>query len=246
MDLLFPPKCLICGSLEGVGTSRGRKAANGRPAMEIPSFCERCTAELVAIHSPICPSCGLPFVSREGTDHYCQECLTEHRFFRKARAFGVYCGALMRAIHVYKYGKKAAVAKPLGLLVRDCFNRHWRQGETDLLLAVPLHRKRLRERGFNQARLLVSRWAEAQGLRLEDSILVRRRMTEPQTGLPLERRKGNVKGVFNVERPESVKDKRILIVDDVYTTGATANECARVLKKAGAEYVDVLTLAKAL
>ena len=152
----------------------------------------------------------------------------------------------MKAIHVFKYGKRAAVARPLSVLIRDCFDRHWARSEVDFLLAVPLHRNRLRERGFNQAHLLISRWAEAQGVAFDHSVLIRHRKTQPQTGLALERREQNIKGAFAVQKPESVKGKKIILVDDVYTTGATINECAGNLMSAGAEYVDVLTLARAL
>ena len=152
----------------------------------------------------------------------------------------------MKAIHVFKYGRKTVVSRRLGQLVRDSFHRHWKPDEVDLLLAVPLHRKRLRERGFNQAHLLITRWAKAQEMAFDDALLTRHRMTEPQAGLSLHTRKGNVKGAFIVQKPESVKGRRILLVDDVYTTGATVNECAKSLMKARAEYVDVLTLARAL
>ncbi len=244
LDAVFPPKCLVCGTLEGMRPSQD--ADNGASALRALGLCKPCEAQLLPIQSPFCPQCGVPFVSRQGPDHHCEACLTETRVFRKARSFGAYRGTLMKAIQVLKYGKKAAVSRPLSRRVRDCFDRHWERDEVDLLLAVPLHGKRLRERGFNQAHLLISRWAREQGLSLDDSLLLRHRMTQPQTGLTLPARKRNVKGAFVVQKPESVKGRRILLIDDVYTTGATVSECARVLMNAQAEYVDVLTLARAL
>jgi len=244
LDAVFPPKCLVCGSLEGMRPPQD--AGNGASTLRAPCLCKPCEAQLLPIQSPLCPQCGIPFVSRQGPDHYCGACLMETRVFRKARSFGAYRGTLMKAIQVLKYGKKAAVSWPLSQRVKECFDRHWQWDEVDLLLAVPLHGKRLRERGFNQAHLLISRWARDQGVSLDDSLLLRHRKTQPQTGLTLPARKRNVKGAFVVQKPESVRGRRILIIDDVYTTGATVSECARVLMNAQAEYVDVLTLARAL
>jgi ComF family protein len=171
-------------------------------------------------------------------------CLTERRYFRKARAFGVYEGTLMEAIHRLKYGGKTALSGPLGALAKEAFYQFWEVGTIDLLLPVPLHIKRLRERGFNQAHLINKKWASVEGIPFDGFTLSRSRWTEPQTSLSRAERRKNVKGAFSLRRPDRVKGKRILLVDDVFTTGATANECARVLLKAGGRWVDVLTLAR--
>jgi ComF family protein len=196
--------------------------------------------------SPICSRCGLPFVSREGEDHTCSECLTERKYFRKARAFGIYQGALMEAIHQLKYGGKTSLSKPLSTLAKETFYRFWDASSTDLLLPVPLHIKRLRERGFNQTHLVNKKWARLEGIPFDGLTLSRSRWTEPQTSLARAERRKNVKGAFSLLHPDRVKGVRILLVDDVFTTGATVNECSKVLMKAGAESVDVLTLARAV
>lgn len=246
LKAVFPPKCLVCGTYYVWQPSPVRSVPDILSRSIAPFFCESCREGLTRIATPFCSTCGLPFVSREGEDHTCSECLLEKRYFRKARAFGVYDGILMEAIHLLKYGKKTSLARPLSHLARETFLRFWNAREVDLLVSVPLHVKRLRERGFNQAHLLVMRWAEQAGLPLDGLTLCRSRWTEPQTILRRTERRKNVKGAFSLKRAESIGGKRILLVDDVFTTGATVNECSRVLMRAGAEAVDVLTLARAV
>jgi len=211
-----------------------------------PYFCGSCREGLIPIASPFCSICGLPFVSREGEEHICSECLLEKRYFRKARAFGVYGGHLMEAIHLLKYGKKTCLAQPLGVLAKETFFHFWDTDAMDLLVSVPLHIKRLRERGFNQAHLMIWKWAKREGIPFDGLALSRTRWTEPQTTLARTERRKNVRGAFSLRQPERIKGERILLVDDVFTTGATVNECARVLTRAGAAFVDVLTLARAV
>jgi ComF family protein len=124
--------------------------------------------------------------------------------------------------------------------------RFWDADTVDLLVPVPLHVTRLRERGFNQAFLLITKWAKHEGLCFDGMSLCRRRRTDPQTGLSRQERGRNIRKAFAVRKPETIQGKRILLVDDVYTTGATVNACARILLEVGAATVDVLTLARAV
>jgi ComF family protein len=152
----------------------------------------------------------------------------------------------MQAIHLFKYGNKTSLSRPLSALVRNTFFQFWERNTIDLVVPVPLHMKRLRERGFNQAHLVVRRWATQEEIPFDGITLSRSRWTEPQTILSRAERRKNIKGAFSLRHPERIKGQRILLVDDVYTTGATVNECAKVLMRAGAEFVDVLTLARAI
>jgi ComF family protein len=152
----------------------------------------------------------------------------------------------MEAIHLLKYGKKTSLSRPLGALAKETFFQFWDTNTVDLLLPVPLHIKRLRERGFNQAYMVIRRWAKREGIPFNGLMLSRSRWTEPQTNLARTERWKNVKDAFSIRHPGEIKGQNILLVDDVFTTGATVNECARVLMKAGAESVDVLTLARAV
>jgi ComF family protein len=246
--VIFPPKCLICSAYyyDSQQASAGSDASYPISDLTAPYFCESCRKDLTPIASPFCSTCGLPFVSREGESHTCAECLLEKKYFRKARAFGVYDGSLMEAIHLLKYRKKSSLSRPLSTLARETFFQFWDVGGIDLLVSVPLHVKRLRERGFNQAHLLIRRWANQDGIPFDGLTLFRSRWTEPQTTLSRTERRRNIRGAFSLRHPAKIKGRKILLVDDVYTTGATVNECARVLIKAGAEFVDVLTLARAV
>jgi len=243
-DALFPPICLVCASYLPVHPKEDIK---GSALDSLTScLCQSCQEDIKPINSPLCSKCGIPFVSREGEDHLCGECIEDKRDFRKARAFGIYTGTLKKAVHLFKFGKKTRLARPLGDLLRLAFLRFWDKDSVDLIIPVPLHIKRLRSRGFNQSFLLIKGWAKKEGIACDAGILRRIRQTRPQSELSREERIRNVKGAFKLIRPEKVKDRRVILVDDVYTTGATVNECAKLIKEAGAKDVDVLTLARAV
>jgi len=194
------------------------------------------------------------FQSGEAENHICGRCLKNSGKFRIARSFGVYDQALMEAIHSFKYKGKVQLARPLGMILFLTFIQFFKIEQIDMIFPVPLHGKRLRQRGFNQAFLLIRNWPEnARQLKIDSfhfkidrDILVRNRWTEPQTGLGRELRAANIKGAFALKKRSSIKGKNILLVDDVYTTGATVRECSRVLLSGGAASVDVLTLAQTL
>jgi ComF family protein len=247
LHAIFPPRCLICNAYYNCREDfTGTGASDPVSDLTVLYFCESCREGLLKIGPPFCSRCGVPFVSREGDNHTCSECLLEKKHYRRARAFGVYDGSLMEAIHLLKYRKKTSLSRPLSALARETFVQFWDINAIDLLVSVPLHVKRLRERGFNQAHLLIRRWAKQDGIPLDGLTLSRSRWTAPQTTLRRGERRKNIKGAFSVRHPKRIKGRKVLLVDDVYTTGATVNECARVLMKAGAEFVDVLTLARAI
>ena len=243
---IFPPRCLVCNTHYVCESSTDQSKSDPVSDITVSYFCDACQKGLTPIASPFCLKCGLPFVSQEGEDHNCSECLVETRYFRKARAYGVYEGDLMEAIHLLKYHKKTSLSQPLSDLARKTFFQFWDRDSIDFFASVPLHVKRLRERGFNQAHLLVRNWAKDEGIPVDGLTLSRSCWTEPQTNLSRSERRRNINGAFSISHPERIKGRKILLVDDVYTTGATVNECARVLMKAGAEFVDVLTLARAV
>lgn len=148
---------------------------------------------------------------------------------------------LKKAIHTFKYNFVKDLAKPLGkLLIRKLGGA----ASPDLIIPVPLHKRKLRWRGFNQAELLAQEVAAYYNLPLLNNVLIKTKRTKPQVELTEEQRKENIKGVFQCSRPELIKNKKILLIDDVATTGSTLSECARVLKEAGAKEVRKLFLAK--
>jgi len=163
-----------------------------------------------------------------------------------ARALGAYEGSLRVAIHRWKYEGKAHLTLFFAEWMAEGMSRYWEPNSLDLLVPVPLHPQRLRERGFNQALLLVKELSRRTGIPYRKTILQKKKPTIPQVNLSgVEREKG-LRGAFHVIGEEELSGKSVLLVDDVYTTGATVNECSKVLLRGGAERVDILTLAHAI
>ena len=146
------------------------------------------------------------------------------------------------------------MVRPLSELLLTAFRLFWDKDSIDVVVPVPLHLKRLRKRGFNQAHLLIRNWQaitsqlpfDPSDLQVERDVLVRSVPTAPQSGLGRRQRAANIKDAFGLLDEAKIIDKRILLVDDVYTTGATVDECARLLLHHGAAHVDVLSLARAI
>lgn len=223
LNLILPQICPLCAE----------DAADGR-------FCLKCLSGIRMIKCPICPRCGIPFVSQECEDHLCGRCIKQEPPFGAARSAGVYDGVLLEAIHIFKYNGKTSLAKPLIKIMIDLFPAT----DCELIVPVPLHKTRLKERGFNQSLFLAKGLAKTYNLPIDYLNLKRIRATDHQINLKGKERIINVKDAFATEDKAAFKDKNILLIDDVYTTGATVGECSRVLKKAGAKNVDVLTLAR--
>ncbi len=199
--------------------------------------------------SPVCACCGRRVGSGLAGDTLCGHCRERPPAFDMARAAFAYQGSLREVVHCFKYRGKTQLARPLGRLLHTAYRRFWQERPVDLILPVPLYRRRLRERGFNQALLLVRGWQRGDGPSLppvDGGVLVRARATASQAGLDRRARCANIAGAFAVRLPERVAGRRVLVVDDVLTTGATVEECARALKANGAERVDVLTLARVM
>jgi ComF family protein len=236
IDLIYPPRCLICQAfLQDRVTLLG--------GQDLP-FCEACFKDFTEIKSPICPVCGRSFSDGTEQDRLCEDCLRKQPSYDVARAPYLYDGALMKAIHELKYAQRSHLADSLGLLLA-LFAQTWTQEmKGSLVMPVPLHPRRLRARGFNQSLLLARCVATKTGAELDFLSLRRTRFTKPQTELSSEERRKNVRKAFEVVKPEAVKGRTILLVDDVATTGSTLNECARALKRAGADRVLCLVLAR--
>jgi ComF family protein len=231
-DLIFPPRCITCDNpLERHGP--------------LP-FCPSCLEEIHFIRSPLCPRCGVPFPATEGEDHLCGDCLRLEKPYAVARAVGRYEETLLTAIHRFKYKRRIGTGEVLGRIMADFAAGIWNLKVIDRIVPVPLHRKKLRERGFNQAVILAREISKRFGIPLDFMSLRRDVFTPPQVGLGREERSANVHGAFSARHPERLAGQRILLVDDVYTTGSTLAECARVLIRAKAEAVMVLTLARAV
>ena len=230
-QLLLPPQCPCCEKfLEG----------------DQQGFCSNCLSEIHWIEPPFCSICGIPFISKEVEIHPCGACVIHKKYFTMARALGVYEGSLQKAIHDWKYAGKTPLTPFFAEWMARGLNRYWEPCSLDLLIPVPLYPQRLRKRGFNQALLLVKELSRHIGIPYQKTILQKKKSTIPQVNLSgIEREKG-LKGAFHVIGEEALEGRTVLLIDDVYTTGATVNECSKVLLKGGAKRVDVLTLAHAI
>ncbi len=169
--------------------------------------------------------------------------------FVRAVAYGSYDGGLRELIHLLKYGRVRPAAGVLGRMLAEVIQGFGSEFRAAVIVPVPLHRSKLRQRGFNQAEEIARaalKNLDRSGLTLAAGVLDRKRATESQTGLTDHQRQENVRGAFLVTSPELIKDQDVLLVDDVFTTGATASECARVLRRRGADRVFVATVARVL
>jgi ComF family protein len=211
--------------------------------------CDECIASLERAHVTACSICGeaLDIGSREA-QAICPLCRRAHPEFDFAMSFGAYQGALRKLIHLLKYEQLRPAANVLGARIASVIAERGLAGaDPMLLIPVPLHRIKRRQRGFNQSELIAhSVWKhlERPGYVVHIGNLQRVRATVSQTGLTRHQRRENVRGAFAVKKAAEVRDRRVVLIDDVYTTGTTLNECARVLRKAGARDVIVATVAR--
>ena len=209
-------------------------------------FCSACYAKIHFIQSSLCPCCGIPFAGADGGSHLCGDCIVSKSVYSAARAVGRYETTLLEAIHRFKYNGRIHIGEILGKLTAEFAYPGFNIGEYSLIMPVPLHPKRLREREFNQSVVLAREVSRTFHIPLDFMTLRRHVYTDPQISLGKKEREANVHGAFSVADSGKVKGQRIILVDDVYTSGSTVKECARVLMKNRAERVAVLTLARAV
>jgi ComF family protein len=224
-------------------------AACGTPLTSdpVPLFCTTCWNSIIPLRLARCSQCDRPLPSpvalTYSPTHRCHHCLVRPPAYEKAWTLYPYLPPLQDAICLFKYRGKVSMAKPLGRLMIEGLPASL---NADLVIPVPLHPTRLREREFNQSLLLADQVAAHIHLPLSFTNLVRTAQSEPQSTLSRKERMRNLRRAFAVRHPELVAQKRILLIDDVFTTGTTVNECAKVLRKAGAEAVLVLTVARTI
>ena len=228
-DILFPLPCIGCGA----GLPPGREI----------SLCPACRQDVRLLLQPFCTRCGMPFDHAAGENHLCSRCLSGGWHFRQARAVVQYRPPVTAAVKNFKYRGKMHGLATFAALTEQYFERQTLK-PPDVVIPVPLHPKRLRQRGFNQALVLCRKLLPDWQHIIDPHVLVRHHWIRPQTGLNGAERRRNVRNAFRVRRAGHIRDKKILLVDDVFTTGATVNECARVLMKNRAAGVDVFTFAR--
>jgi ComF family protein len=228
VDIVLPPRCLGCGALVG----------------EPGAVCPSCWSGIDFITAPMCHCCGLPFDYDEGPGAICGDCARRPPLYGHARSAMIYNDASRRLVLAFKHSDRTDAAPAWG---------HWlsRAGSdllaaADILVPVPLHRRRLITRRYNQAALMAQALGQQSGLPVAVDALRRTRATPSQGRMNRSQRERNVAGAFAVRdgRLDDVRGARILLVDDVMTTGATLTACIRPLLRAGALNIDVLTLAR--
>ena len=235
LNLFYPEVCVICSTPVSRVQDRG--------------ICPACWEKVLQqrITDPLCPSCGVPFQSLEtGSTHLCGPCILHPPPYSGARAFGRYSSELSCIIQAFKFGGRQNLAGLFAPLLAATLQESWSPREIDLIVPVPLHPKRRRDRGYNQALLLAHDLARHVGVPLRSDVLHRVRSTLPQVGLSDAERARNLKRAFQCKKPAALKGLRVLLIDDVMTTGSTVASAAEALLEGGALRVSVLTLARAV
>lgn len=227
-DFIFPPFCPICGN---------ELKKNER------LICEDCYSQIKTIESYFCRKCGAPLKKDRKTCDYCKGKMF---YFSKVRALGIFSSPLSEMIHLLKYDRKTLIAERLGFLLGNLFISYSELSDTDVIIPVPLHRTRMRERGYNQSLLLAKKVSLISGKELCDKVVARTKATKSQTAMAHEKRRENLKNAFSVVEPQKIKNRSVVVVDDVMTSGTTLDEIAKSLLESGADSVYGLILARTL
>lgn len=228
-DLFWPRQCEGCGAVPDAGSHY---------------LCWDCRAGMPWIEPPYCDRCGDPVSGVITNSYLCSLCSAREPAFDRARSAVRFRGGVKDWLHRFKYSHATHLSRDLGSVLAAMVRAHYGQETPDAVAYVPLHAVKERSRTYNQARLLAGELARGMGLPLARGCLERTRDTGTQTHLTARQRALNVEGAFRVRSPEWVEGRNFLLVDDVMTTGATVNECARALKAAGAGRVLVATVAR--
>ncbi|MFA5193016.1 MAG: double zinc ribbon domain-containing protein [Verrucomicrobiia bacterium] len=230
LEILYPADCAVC---------KGAREPGSRSML-----CEKCRKELRPLPRPFCERCSLPFDGATGGDFKCSHCADKAFAFDRAVCGCRLTGAARECIHRFKYDRAVWLGSELAELLIAAAQAQIAWEKVDCVVPVPLFPARERERHFNQAEWFARRLVRALPATLSVGNLRRSRDTATQAFLNAAERMENVRGAFTARRPAEFMKRRVVVVDDVFTTGATTNECARVLRTAGAESVTVLTVSR--
>lgn len=229
LDMLYPRRCIGCGD---------------RSPESFRYICWDCWSDTSRIEAPFCDLCGDPVAGSVDHAFICYACSSEKPAFDGARSAARYDGVVGDALRQLKYEKALWLAPDLAELLHGCLKAEYPGRLFDLVVPVPLFHVRRRERGYNQSALLAGELGRRLGCRTDAGTLRRIRPTSTQTNLTAPQRLSNVRNAFQCRRGKRLAGKKVLLVDDVMTTGATVNACAKALKKGGAESVHVITAAR--
>lgn len=223
LDFALPPRCAGCGTI----------------VSDVHSFCPDCWKRIEFLGSAGCVTCGLPLQATDAEN--CAVCLAKPPRIARTRAAVAY-GEVTRGLALrLKYGRKIAIAKTMARYMAPLIET---RGAGVLLVPVPLHRSRLWQRGFNQSAIVARELSRQTGIDDDATLLKRVKRTPPLKGMSLQQRRRLVAGAFRVGDRSAIAGRTVVLVDDVLTTGSTANACARELRRAGAERVELITWAR--
>jgi len=230
LNLVYPLECQICRVPLG-------------PFKE-SSLCDKCKGKIRLNLAPFCIKCGRSLINSTKDNNCCRECSHRSYYFQRSWAAANYEGVLKEAIHSFKFGAHLRLLPIFTELVINFAMRYIDIDTFDVVVPVPLHKTKLREREFNQAQLLAKDFSDKKSLPINSWGLKKIRNTKPQTEFNKDKRRSNIKNAFKVTDSSCFKDKKILLMDDVFTTGSTLNECAKMLTESGAKSVECLVVAR--
>lgn len=225
LDLLFPRECPVCGNIV---IPKGK------------DICDLCKNEFVQIQSPYCLKCGKP-LSDDGIE-YCIGCREKSHDFDEGRAAFLYNDAMRKSIYRFKYNNKSEYARYYGLAISEILGNKIKSYNADALIPVPMYKRKERKRGYNQAYLIAKEISRQIDVPVKADVVIRKRSTKIMRSLGAKEREKNIKKAFKL-RKDSVKLNNVVIVDDIYTTGATADAVAASLKAGGVKKVYIIALA---
>lgn len=228
VELLFPqqPQCAACQQEDSYHLGLGKN----------------CLRKIALIEPPICLKCGRPKRLVAATKDFCPQCCETKYYFSEARAVGVYEGALREYLTELKYRFRPDLGEALGMLLVEWLKNHREFQKIDLIIPIPIHWQKLVVRGYNQAELLAKPLQKYLGIPIKSDIIIRDKITQTQNALHKEERFANISEAFRIVNTKPLAGTSILLIDDILTTGATVSEASRVLMRAGAIDVKVLTL----
>ena len=221
MDFLYPNTCCFCGKVS-------RK-----------SLCEKCEKEIIYVEEPRCKRCGKPIRTKEA--EYCLDCEARVFAYEQGKSVWVHSGKVRWSIYQFKYHNRRIYGKYYAKEMLRLYADKIREWKIEMIVPVPLHRKRKRQRGYNQSEILARIISKNLGVPLGNHVVIRKKNTKPQKSLQHDDRRKNMKDAFQVVRLDK-GIRNILVIDDIYTTGNTIHEVAKCLRDAGAQKVFFLTI----
>lgn len=221
LELLYPNVCPFCGKIS------------------IEGICKQCIGKIQYVQEPLCKKCGKPI--KDEQEEYCLDCKEKKRSFDQGKALWIHRTPVKQAIYKYKYHNRRIYSRIFAEELYRVYQDKLLRWDVQAIIPIPLHKKRKKMRGFNQTEEIAKKLEEKTGIPMLPDLLVRVKATVPQKKLESQKRNENISNAFRIRRGREIP-RRILLIDDIYTTGSTINEAAKILKLAGAEHVYFLTI----